>query len=275
MKKIVIIIIVLAVLGVAGFLLVEKTNDNQDLEQKIIVNLPKANETISSPLEIIGKARGYWFFEASFPVVLLDGNNKEITTVVAQAQSDPATGEVNWMTEDFVDFKALLNFSKPETQNGILIFKKDNPSGLSENDEQIETPIYFKDFQTTTIKIFFNNSKMDPEFSCNKVFPVQRTIPKIEAIARAAIEELLKGPTEQEKTESYLTSINSGVKIQKLTIKDGIARIDFDEQLEFQVGGSCRVSAIRSQITETLKQFSTVEQVIISINDRTEDILQP
>ena len=275
MKKIVIIIIVLAVLGVAGFLLVEKTNDNQDLEQKIIVNLPKANETISSPLEIIGKARGYWFFEASFPVVLLDGNNKEITTVVAQAQSDPATGEVNWMTEDFVDFKALLNFSKPETQNGILILKKDNPSGLPENEEQIEIPIYFKDFQTTTIKIFFNNSKMDPEFSCNKVFPVQRTIPKTEAIARAAIEELLKGPTEQEKTDDYFTSINSGVKIQELTIKDGIARIDFDEQLEFQVGGSCRVSAIRSQITETLKQFSTVEQVIISINDRTEDILQP
>jgi len=268
MKKIVIIIIVLAVLGVAGFLLVEKTNDNQNSEQKIIVDLLKAGDTISSPLEISGKARGNWFFEASFPVVLLDGNNKEITTVVAQAQSD-------WMTEDFVDFKATLNFSKPETQNGILILKKDNPSGLPENDEQIEVPIYFKDFQTTAIKVFFNNSKMDPEFSCNKVFPVQRTIPKTEAIARAAIEELLKGPTEQEKTDDYFTSINSGVEIQKLTIKDGIARIDFDEQLEFQVGGSCRVSAISSQITETLKQFSTVEQVIISINDRTEDILQP
>ena len=275
MKKVVIFIIVLTVLGAAGFLLVEKTTDNQNSGQKIIVNSPKANETISSPLELVGKARGYWFFEASFPIVLLDGNNKEIATAIAQAQSDPATGEVNWMTEDFVDFKALLNFSKPETQNGILILKKDNPSGLPENEEQIEIPIYFKDFQTTTIKIFFNNSKMDPEFSCNKVFPVQRTIPKIEAIARAAIEELLKGPTEQEKTDDYFTSINSGVKIQELTIKDGIARIDFDEQLEFQVGGSCRVSAIRSQITETLKQFSTVEQVIISINDRTEDILQP
>ncbi|PIP22172.1 MAG: hypothetical protein COX38_02115, partial [Candidatus Nealsonbacteria bacterium CG23_combo_of_CG06-09_8_20_14_all_39_25] len=48
-----------------------------------------------------------------------------------------------------------------------------------------------------------------------------------------------------------------------------------DEQLEFQVGGSCKVSAIRAQITQTLKQFPTVDEVVISINGRTEDILQP
>jgi len=45
--------------------------------------------------------------------------------------------------------------------------------------------------------------------------------------------------------------------------------------LEFQVGGSCRVAAISAQIMETLKQFPTVKDVIISINSRTEDILQP
>ena len=54
-----------------------------------------------------------------------------------------------------------------------------------------------------------------------------------------------------------------------------MAYVDFDEQLEFQVGGSCRVSAIRAQIIQTIKQFSTVKDVIISINGRTEDILQP
>lgn len=51
--------------------------------------------------------------------------------------------------------------------------------------------------------------------------------------------------------------------------------IDFDERLEFQVGGSCRVAAISAQIRETLKQFPQVKEVIISINGRTEDILQP
>jgi len=35
------------------------------------------------------------------------------------------------------------------------------------------------------------------------------------------------------------------------------------------------VAAIRAQIRETLKQFPTVDEVIISIDGRTEDILQP
>jgi spore germination protein GerM len=126
-----------------------------------------------------------------------------------------------------------------------------------------------------TVKAFFNNSFMDPEFSCNKVFPVERKVLKTQAVARAALLELLKGPTEAEKTEGFFTSINQGVKIQSLTIENGVAKVDFDEQLEFQVGGSCRVSAIRAEIRESLLQFPTVNSVIISIDGRTEDILQP
>jgi len=126
-----------------------------------------------------------------------------------------------------------------------------------------------------TVKAYFNNSNMDPEVSCNKVFPVERSIPKTQAVARAALEELLKGVTDAEKNAGFFTSINPGVKIQSLTIENGIAKADFDEQLEFQVGGSCRVSSIRAEITETLKQFPAVDSVIISINGRTEDILQP
>lgn len=126
-----------------------------------------------------------------------------------------------------------------------------------------------------TIKVYFNNSQMDPEFSCNKVFPVERKIIKTQAVARAALEELFKGPTDAEKEAGFFTSINPGVKIQSLKIENYLAKIDFDEQLEFQVGGSCKVAAIRAEITQTLKQFPTVKDVLISINGRTEDILQP
>jgi spore germination protein GerM len=126
-----------------------------------------------------------------------------------------------------------------------------------------------------TIKVFFNNNRLDPEFSCNKVSPAERKILKTQAVARAALEELLNGPTEKEKSEGYFTSINTGVEIQKLTIENGVAKVDFNEALEFQVGGSCRVAAIRAQITQTLKQFPTVNDVIISIDGRIEDILQP
>lgn len=129
--------------------------------------------------------------------------------------------------------------------------------------------------ETIKVKVYFNNDKLDPEFSCNKVFPVEREIAKTQSVARAALEELLKGPTEEDKLKGFFTNINPGVKIQRLTIENRIAKVDFDEQLEFQVGGSCWVAAIRWQIIETLKQFPTVDNVIISINGRTEDILQP
>lgn len=129
--------------------------------------------------------------------------------------------------------------------------------------------------EAMTIYVFFNNDKLDPEFSCNKVFAVERVIPKTQEVAGPALTELLRGPTEEEKTQGFFTSIPTGVVIQSLRIENGVAYADFNEALEFQVGGSCRVSAIRAQITETLKQFPTVQQIVISIDGRTEDILQP
>src|SRR3989338_4394401 len=237
----------------------------------IKVDSPLPNQEISSPLSVTGQARGYWFFEASFPVRLLDGNGKEIAIKPAEAQDD-------WMTEEFVPFKAVLEFKMPSTDFGTLILEKDNPSGLPEKADELRIPVRFKQSsaeETTKFKIYFSNSKLDPEFTCVKVFPVAREIPKTQAVARAALDELLNGLTEKEKADKYLTNINEGVKIQRLEVKDGIAKVDFNDKLEFQVGGSCRVAAVRAQITETLKQFPTIKEVVISINGRTEDILQP
>lgn len=125
------------------------------------------------------------------------------------------------------------------------------------------------------IRAFFNNNNLDPEFSCNKVFPVERSVLKTGELEKTALSELLNGPTQSDTAQGFFTSINSGVKINNLSIVRGKAMVDFDERLGFQVGGSCRVAAISAQIRETLKQFSNVEEVIISINGRTEDILQP
>jgi len=104
----------------------------------IIIDLPRAGDEISSPLFVSGKARGNWFFEASFPLILKDEKGNVIAGSHAQAQSD-------WMTEDFVAFTGVLTFKRPENdKNGILIFKKDNPTGLPEYDDALELPVVFK-----------------------------------------------------------------------------------------------------------------------------------
>lgn len=131
---------------------------------------------------------------------------------------------------------------------------------------------------TTTrinLKIYLGNSLRDPTASCDMVFPVVRTIEQTQTPGRRALEELLKGPTAEEKNEKYFTSIPSGVRVKSLTIINGVARADFSPELDKGVGGSCRVVNIRKQIEETLKQFPTVSQVIISINGNTDEILQP
>lgn len=131
--------------------------------------------------------------------------------------------------------------------------------------------------ENMTVRIFLSDSRFagEPYFDCSRTIAVERQVPKTLAVAKTAVETLLRGATQKEIDQGFVSNINSGVRIQKLTIENGTAKVDFDERLEFQVGGSCRVAAIRAQITETLKQFSTVDNVIISINGRTEDILQP
>ena len=128
--------------------------------------------------------------------------------------------------------------------------------------------------QTMKVRAYFSNSQMDPEYSCYKVFQVERIVPYTTGVGRAALTELLKGPTEEEKDRGFSTSLPTGVSIQSLTIQKGVAKVDFNDALD-GVGGSCRVSAIRSQIAETLKQFPTVQKVVISVDGRTEDVLQP
>ena len=139
------------------------------------------------------------------------------------------------------------------------------------------TPYRLIQNDTATIQVYFNNPDTDPnwEFECSNVMPVERVIPQTKGIAMAAIEELLKGPTISEKDKGYVSNINDGVKVQSLTITDGVAKIDFNEQLQYQVGGSCKVSAIIAQIRQTLLQFPTVNDVIISIDGEVESILQP
>lgn len=163
------------------------------------------------------------------------------------------------------------------TETGTLILQKDNPSGLPEFDDEIRVPIRFSQTaEPMAVQVFFGNSDLDPEVTdCSRVFGAERTIPKTAAVARAALQELLAGPTPNEASQGYFTSINSGVQIQNLTTEDGMARVDFSPRLDEEMGGSCRVAAIRAQITQTLKQFTSVDDVIISINGETDLILQP
>ncbi|MDQ3089676.1 MAG: GerMN domain-containing protein [bacterium] len=237
----------------------------------IVLETPRSGQVISSPVVIKGRARGNWYFEASFPARLVDANGKVLGTMPIQA-----TGE--WMTTEFVPFTATMDFTTPSTKTGTLILQKDNPSGLPENDDELRIPVTFSAFdpntgEKTAIKVFFGNSVRGAE--CEEVISAIREVPKVATIGKAAIEELLKGPTTLEQSQGFSTALNPNVKVNSLSISNGIARVDFSSDLNTGVAGSCRVQAIRAQIEETLKQFPTVQNVSISVSGKTENILEP
>jgi hypothetical protein len=102
----------------------------------LILDAPVPDSVVISPLTVIGRARGTWFFEASFPVKLLDADGNEIAVGIAQAQDD-------WMTENYVSFQATLTFTT-QASNGTLVLQKDNPSGLPEHDAEVRVPVRFE-----------------------------------------------------------------------------------------------------------------------------------
>ncbi|HYE59771.1 MAG TPA: Gmad2 immunoglobulin-like domain-containing protein [Candidatus Kapabacteria bacterium] len=101
-----------------------------------VTNL-EPNALVKSPLTVSGEARGYWYFEASFPIRLEDANG----TVLVQSYA-MAKGE--WMTTEFVPFTTQLTFKKPTTKTGFLVLEKDNPSGLPEQADELKFPVRFE-----------------------------------------------------------------------------------------------------------------------------------
>jgi spore germination protein GerM len=129
--------------------------------------------------------------------------------------------------------------------------------------------------QPATNQVYFSHPQRMGN-DCSQVFPVRREVTATQNLERAILEELLRGPTSTEQEQGFTSNIPSGARILNLNINAaGIAQVNFDEGLERGVAGSCRVTAIRSEITQTLLQFPNVSSVVISINNRTEDILQP
>lgn len=109
---------------------------NPDSNDNIRITAPAPDTLIKSPLLVKGEARGSWYFEASFPIRLLDANDNQVAVIPAQALGE-------WMTGEFVPFEAELIFEKPATKMGTLVLQKDNPSGLPENDDSVSIPVRF------------------------------------------------------------------------------------------------------------------------------------
>lgn len=235
------------------------------VKNNIILESPLSGDQVSFPFTIAGQGR---VFENMVSLRVKDSTGQVLYTGNVYANA-PDIGQFGPFQKEIGYFLKM-----PKSQNLTVEVFWNSPMDGSEMDV-ISVPVKLAAGETSTIKVFLGNNKLDPETVCDKVFAVDRIIPKTQTVAKKAIDVLLDGLSYAEMEGGYYTNLNSGIKVNSLNINGDTAKIDFDEMLQQGVGGSCKVTFIRAQITQTLKQFPAVKNVIISINGQTEDILQP
>lgn len=98
---------------------------------------PRRGATVASPLIVRGQARGPWYFEATFPVRVLDAKGQVLVESYATARSE-------WMTESYVPFELELRFTPKPGERGSLVLEKANASGLPEHEDELVIPIAFQ-----------------------------------------------------------------------------------------------------------------------------------
>jgi hypothetical protein len=105
----------------------------------IRVTSPTSGEAISSPVIVTGQARGSWYFEAQFPIEVLDSTGK----VIGQG---PATAQGDWETSQYVPFTdtIILTTTPASGSAGTIVLKKDNPSGAAASDDSLSVPVVFQ-----------------------------------------------------------------------------------------------------------------------------------
>jgi hypothetical protein len=115
-----------------------------------------------------------------------------------------------------------------------------------------------------TVKVFF--PKTPPSNNdLSYVEPVSRTTTS-QSLARVAVEQLIAGPTTAERQKGFAGAIQLRGSANcssdfKLSISQGVARVQFCRTIvSAGVGDDAR---LKSSLTATLKQFTSVQSVII------------
>jgi len=100
--------------------------------------------------------------------------------------------------------------------------------------------------------------------SGNYLVPEKRPLPKVEGLARATVEELIKGPA---PGSPNLPTIPKGTVLRDINVRpDGLCRVDFSRELiKNHSGGSLGETLTVYSIVNTLTQFPTIKQVQILV----------
>jgi hypothetical protein len=115
---------------------------------------------------------------------------------------------------------------------------------------------------TTIVRVYFY---LGGELGTAGLVPLLREVPETRAVATAAMNALLAGPTADERGEREITSaVPAGSRLLGLRVENGIATVDLSSEFE-SGGGSMSMFVRLGQVIYTLTQFPTVDTVLFEI----------
>jgi spore germination protein GerM len=162
-----------------------------------------------------------------------------------------------------------------EVEDGVVNIVEENNGDITVPGSNRQPTDASKMFVT----VYLSNTLKDPNASdCGRVFPLEKETAKREGAPIVnTVLALLEPLTAEEKEAGYVSTIPEGTFLNNVRISDSkVATVNFFGNLN-KAAGSCAVTAIRAQITETLLQFNSIDSVIICIdgNCNQDEILQP
>jgi germination protein M len=108
---------------------------------------------------------------------------------------------------------------------------------------------------------------LDGDVGVEGLVPTLREVPETTAVARAAMETLLRGEILSDYSR-LATAIPAGTRLLGLSIRDGIATVDLSREFE-SGGGSASAFYRLGQVVYTLTQFPTVRAVLFQVEGKT------
>lgn len=133
--------------------------------------------------------------------------------------------------------------------------------------------------RTMTIKVYFHNENLNPDMmDCTKAFPTTRTIPRTTATARAALDELFKGTTEEERKKGFwaFDRENTTGILKSVRVSKGAAYVNFTKLAYEKLGNattSCGAGFF-PMVENTLLQFSTIKKVYYAVEGNANDFYE-
>jgi hypothetical protein len=94
---------------------------------------------------------------------------------------------------------------------------------------------------------------------------LRRSVASTPAVARAALEELLAGPSSEEESNGLVTEIPEGTTLEDVAVADGVATVDLSGEFD-DGGGSASMLGRVAQVVATLTQFPTIQRVAFRLD---------